>query len=126
DAPRQPLRRAEHRQHRARDLDQQPRADQVQPGHADDIAALELGQQAHGLASPGRGGNAMVGGGGQRRPDSASRDLKFGVASRSNGAPPWQLVFSNASRKPPAGRASTADAMLLPATLVPVMSTWPV
>ena len=42
-----PGRRAEDRQQRAGDLHHQPRADQVQPGHADDVAALEFGDQAH-------------------------------------------------------------------------------
>jgi hypothetical protein len=49
DAARQPLGCAEHRQHRSGDLRDQPCADQVQPCHADDVAAPELGYETHGL-----------------------------------------------------------------------------
>ena len=49
DAARQPVRRAEHRQHRARDLREQPCADEVQTRHADDVAAFEFGEEAHAL-----------------------------------------------------------------------------
>ena len=47
DGARHPARRTEHRQHRARHLRHQPRADQVQPGHADDVAALQFGDETH-------------------------------------------------------------------------------
>ena len=33
--------------HGARDLVEQPRTDEIQPGHADDIAALEFGEKTH-------------------------------------------------------------------------------
>src|SRR5207237_9724410 len=42
---RQPIRSAEHRQHRARDLSQQPRADEIQPRETDDVAAFKLGEE---------------------------------------------------------------------------------
>ena len=41
-------RHIEHRQHRARHLHEQPRADEIQPGHADDVAALEFGEEWYG------------------------------------------------------------------------------
>jgi len=46
-----PIGRAEHRQQRRGDLRDQPRADQIQPGHADDVAALEFFEQVHGRTS---------------------------------------------------------------------------
>src|SRR5205823_3204725 len=45
DAARQPIRRAEHRQHCARHLHQQPCADQIQPRETNDIALLQLGKE---------------------------------------------------------------------------------
>ena len=42
DAARQPVGRAEHREHRSRDLHEQPGADQIKSGHADNIAPLQL------------------------------------------------------------------------------------
>ena len=45
DAARQPIGRAEHRQHGARHLGEQPRADQIEPGRADDVASLQLGEE---------------------------------------------------------------------------------
>ncbi len=49
-----PCRCLEHRQQRCRHLRHQPRADQVQPGHADDVAAADFGEEIHGPASPGK------------------------------------------------------------------------
>ena len=47
DRARYPGRRIEHRQHRARYLHRQPRGDEIQPGHADDVATLEFFDQRH-------------------------------------------------------------------------------
>ena len=44
-----PIGRAEHGQDSIRDLRDQPRTDQIQPGHADDIAAAQFVEKAHGL-----------------------------------------------------------------------------
>jgi hypothetical protein len=47
DRARHPRRRIEHRQHRARYLHHQPRGDEIQPRHADDVATLEFFDQRH-------------------------------------------------------------------------------
>src|SRR5487761_2110343 len=74
------------------------------------LDVLDDAAQFHGWVFPASDGYAMVGGGGQCNPDSANRALKWGVASRSNGAPHWHSVTSIASSKPPAGRASNTAA----------------
>ena len=56
-----PGRRVEDRQQRARHLHEQPGADQIQSGHADNVSPLQLVEErrlvAHGFAAPAVGGN---------------------------------------------------------------------
>jgi hypothetical protein len=47
DRARHPARHLEQGQQRRRDLDDQPRADEIQARHADDVAAPEFGNEAH-------------------------------------------------------------------------------
>ena len=51
DAARQPIGRAEHREHCARHLHQQPRADQIQSRETDDVAPLQFGEKVVDLHS---------------------------------------------------------------------------